>query len=64
MRSNAESTKEQLRLLRADMDSRISELREDLSSHRTRVHELGNQSHAMAMQVITTLAQIVADAKK
>jgi hypothetical protein len=64
MRSNAESTREQLKLLRNDMDARIGELREDLSSHRTRVHELGNQSHAMAMQVITTLAQIVADAKK
>lgn len=63
MRSNAEATREQLKLLRADMDARIGELREDLASHRARVHELGNQSHTMAMQVVTTLSQIIADKK-
>jgi hypothetical protein len=63
MRSNAEATKDQLKLLRIDMDARISELRDDLSAHRTRVHELGNQSHQMAMQVITTLSGIVSEKK-
>lgn len=71
LRSNAESTKEQLKLMRADMDARFFEAREDnanlrketkeeANAQRQRVHDLANQYHQMAMQVITTLAQIVA----
>lgn len=63
MRNSAEATKEQLKLLRNDMDMRISEIRDDLQAHRTRVHELGNMAHQQSMEMIKTLAALVKDQK-